>query len=72
MVEVREDGFVILTKRVRIPQDKIVGVRPSRDGIGCLVETDRGITVVTESYDEVVSSIYGDGGFYANIGNSIV
>ena len=59
-----EPGFVYFTKSVRIPIDKIIGVRHTPNGDGCVIETDRGMTTVLDDYEAVVAYLYGktDGG----------
>ena len=48
-----EPGFVYFTKSVRIPIDKIIGVRHTPNGVGCVIETDRGMTTVLDDYEAV-------------------
>ena len=54
------DGeFVYLTKRVRIPREKIIDVLPSRDGKGATIITDRGATRVCEDFSALMYHLYG-------------
>lgn len=54
------DGeFVYLTKRVRIPREKIIDVLPSRDGKGATIITDRGATRVCEDFSALMFHLYG-------------
>ena len=54
------DGdFVFLTKRVRIPRGDILAVKPSRDGEGATVITERGATHVCEDYSALMYHLYG-------------
>ena len=54
------DGdFVYLTKRVRIPRTDILAVKPSRDGQGATVITERGAMRVCEDYSALMYHLYG-------------
>ena len=53
------DGFVFLTKRVRIPRTDIIAVKPSRDGKGATVITNRGAMRVCEDFAALVYHLYG-------------
>ena len=59
MQNLADDGCAYFTKRVRIPKDKISGIRQSPSGVGCAIETDRGVTFVMESYEEAHRIIFG-------------
>ena len=54
------DGeYVYLTKRVRVPRENILAVRPARDGRGAFVVTDRGSMRVCEDYGALMYHLYG-------------
>ena len=54
------DGdFVYLTMRVRIPRTDILAVKPSRDGQGATVITERGAMRVCEDYSALMFHLYG-------------
>ena len=54
------DGeYVFLTKRVRIPRTDILAVKPSRDGQGATVITERGAMRVCEDYSALMYHLYG-------------
>ena len=55
-----DEAFVYLTKCVRLPRAAIVAVRPTRDGKGANVVTDRGAMRVVEDYEDIVRILYGD------------
>lgn len=52
----RDGGFIYLTRRVRIPVDKVVAIRPAAGGDESIVITDRGATRICEPYEQVVSA----------------
>ena len=54
-----EDGFIFLTRRVRIPRGEILAVKPSRDGEGATVVTERGAMRVCEDYSALMYHLYG-------------
>jgi hypothetical protein len=54
-----EGDFVFLTKRVRIPRGDILAVKPSRDGEGATVITERGAMRVCEDYSALMYHLYG-------------
>lgn len=54
-----EGDFAFLTKRVRIPRGDILTVRPTNDGEGATVITERGAMRVCENYDALVRGLYG-------------
>lgn len=58
---VEKDGrrVAVLTKIVRVPVDLIYSVRRASCGNGAVVITDRGCSVVTDDYNEVVTALYG-------------
>ena len=56
---INRDDFVYFTKSIRIPRSKILGVRRSMNGPEAVIETDRGLTTVTETYEEVRNKLYG-------------
>ena len=72
-----EGDFVFLTKRVRIPRGDILAVKPSRDGEGATVITERGATHVCEDYSALMHHLYGvdvpapGAHFGANVGRAI-
>ena len=73
-----DEAFIYLTKRVRVPRENVVAVRPTRDGQGANVVTDRGAMRVVEDYEDIVRILYGDGDdpggahrFGANIGAEV-
>ena len=51
--------YLFCTKSVRIPRGKIQGVRPTPDGCGAMVITDRGATRVLEPYEQIMVQLYG-------------
>ena len=53
-----EDDFVFLTKRVRISRGDILAVKPSRDGEGATVVTERGAMRVCEDYSALMYHLY--------------
>ena len=54
------DGeFVYLTKRIRIPRQDILAVKPAADGNGAIVITERGATWVCEDYSALMFHLYG-------------
>ena len=55
-----DEAFIYLTKRVRVPRENVVAVRPTRDGQGANVVTDRGAMRVVEDYEDIVRILYGD------------
>lgn len=73
-----DEAFIYLTKRVRVPRENVVAVRPTRDGKGATVITERGAMRVVEDYADIVRILYGDGDdpggaqrFGANIGAEV-
>jgi len=52
--------FVYFTKKIRIPRHAIIGVKRSQFGPEAVIETDRGLTTVNETYDEVRHFLYGE------------
>lgn len=58
MVERTEDNCIIVTKRVKIPIEKVQSVRAIADGRS-IIQTDRGATFVTEDCDEIMAAIEG-------------
>lgn len=73
-----DETFIFLTRRVRIPRENVVAVRPTRDGKGATVITERGAMRVVEDYADIVRILYGDGDepgetqhFGANIGAAV-
>ena len=54
------DGdFVFLTRRIRVPRADILAVKPSRDGQGATVITERGAMRVCEDYSALMYYLYG-------------
>ena len=54
------DGdFVFLTRRIRIPRGDILAVKPSNDGEGATVITERGAMRVCEDYSALMYHLYG-------------
>lgn len=54
------DGdFVFLTKRVRITRGDILDVKPTADGEGAIVVTERGAMRVCEDYSALMYHLYG-------------
>lgn len=73
-----DEAFIYLTKRVRVPRENVVAVRPTRDGKGATVITERGAMRVVEDYADIVRILYGDGddpggaqGLGANVGAEV-
>lgn len=54
-----EGDFVFLTKRVRISRGDILAVKPSMDGEGATVVTERGAMRVCEYYPALMYHLYG-------------
>lgn len=54
-----EGDFVFLTRRLRIPRGDIVAVKPSRDGEGATIITERGAMRVCEDYSALMYFLYG-------------
>lgn len=54
------DGkYLYLTKRVRIPRESVLDVRPTPDGWGAVVVTDRGASRVCEDYPVLMDCLFG-------------
>lgn len=72
-----EGDFVFFTKRVRIPRGDIIDVKPSRDGEGATVITERGAMRVCEDYSALMYHLYGadvpnpSAHICANVGDAI-
>lgn len=58
MVERTEDNCIIVTKRVKIPIEKVQSVRAIADGRS-IIQTDRGVTFAIEACDEILAAIEG-------------
>jgi len=54
-----DDEYVHLTKQIRVPRDGILAVRPTRDGNGAIVVTERGAMRVCEDYSALMYHLYG-------------
>ena len=71
------DGCIFVTKVCKLPLGNVLTVRPSRDGQGACIVTDRGMMHVRESYESIVASVYGDDDpgetqrFGANVGAEV-
>lgn len=54
-----DNEYVYLTKQIRIPRTNILTVRPTRNGNGAIVVTERGAMRVCEDYSALVYHLYG-------------
>ena len=54
-----EDGYVFLTRRIRITPNDILSISPTYDGEGATVVTARGAMRVCEDYNALLSALYG-------------
>lgn len=54
-----DDVYVYLTRRVRIPRNQIITVKPSVDREGCTVVTERGAMRVCEDYSALMYHLFG-------------
>ena len=54
-----DDDFIYLTKRIHLPRASILAVKPTRDGDGATIVTDRGATRVCEDYSALMYHLYG-------------
>ena len=54
-----DNEYVYLTKQVRIPKTNILTVRPTRNGNGAILVTERGAMRVCEDYATLVYHLYG-------------
>lgn len=54
-----DDTFVYITRRIRIPRTAILSVKPSPDGEGATVVTERGAMRICEDYNDLIHHLYG-------------
>ena len=53
-----DNEYVYLTKQIRIPRTNILTVRPTRNGNGAIVVTERGAMRVCEDYSALMYHLY--------------
>ena len=56
-----DERYLYVTKRCRVPLANILAVRPSRDGRGANLITDKGAMLICEDLQPLVAAIYGGG-----------